>query len=660
MAQETNSNPAPAKEYLVFDLAITRQSENSYRAHVRNSPAGNGANIFEYKLDTSVIDSMRVRVAPGANGKPTVTAPTDQQRKAFGGELFKTVFSGEVYARFETSLAIVKLQDKDLRLRLNLSETPELAQLPWEILFDLKNNRFFSLSSDTPLVRFFELAEGAPPLRIIPPLRILVLISPPTDAEKQAAEREWENLSNALEDLQQKGILQLEHIERASLAQLQSALRKRDYHILHFIGASAFDEQTGQGSLLLHDSEGQSRAVADDKLGILLHDHESLRLVILSSNDGARANRDILYSGIAPTLIQQGIPAVIAMQSDITSTASKAFALGFYQSLYDKYPIDAALIEGRKAILFGDSEAEWSSPVLFMRSPDGVLFNIDSAPAPVAVPSPPATTTPPARESLTFNQLLRQATTAQKSADRIWEDEPKQEPRWRKKYEEAYGYLERADKVTPDNPDVLLRMAQVQARLDPEYSTTAKTILYRLEDLIDEPMDDNQVRILGEAFYLHATLSEPPSEKLLQRARPLFQQLNDEQKMEQIDAQLKRVAGPVVIQKAAAVTPPPAATQEFNPSGRWNIQVQDMVGSRLFVDFKANGSFLMQQQVGMYQVPVSGNWNFNPLTRQLALQGVVNTFQPFILALTLGSAIPNGFIATGSDGIGYILTRAES
>jgi len=38
---------------------------------------------------------------------------------------------------------------------------------------------------------------------------------------------------------------------------------------------------------------------------------------------------------------------------------------------------------------------------------------------------------------------------------------------------------------------------------------------------------------------------------------------------------------------------------------------------------------------------------------------VINTFQPFIMALTLGSALPNGFSATGNNGIGYVLTRSN-
>jgi hypothetical protein len=58
-----------------------------------------------------------------------------------------------------------------------------------------------------------------------------------------------------------------------------------------------------------------------------------------------------------------------------------AFTRGFYDALADDYPVDAATIEGRKAILGllgGDAGAfavsDWATPVLFMRSTDGDIF----------------------------------------------------------------------------------------------------------------------------------------------------------------------------------------------------------------------------------------------------------------------------------------------
>ena len=77
------------------------------------------------------------------------------------------------------------------------------------------------------------------------------------------------------------------------------------------------------------------------------------------------------------TLVQQGIPAVVAMQSEITDEAAIVFATEFYAAIADGYPVDACLVEARKAIFGTGNDVEWGKPVLYMRSPDGHIFGVD-------------------------------------------------------------------------------------------------------------------------------------------------------------------------------------------------------------------------------------------------------------------------------------------
>jgi len=72
--------------------------------------------------------------------------------------------------------------------------------------------------------------------------------------------------------------------------------------------------------------------------------------------------------------VQQGVPAVVAMQTAIQDEKAIQIAHEFYLSLTDGYPVDAALAEGRKAVFNNDGLAEWGTPILFMRSPDGILW----------------------------------------------------------------------------------------------------------------------------------------------------------------------------------------------------------------------------------------------------------------------------------------------
>jgi hypothetical protein len=150
------------------------------------------------------------------------------------------------------------------------------------------------------------------------------------------------------------------------------------------MGHGDFDRNTGQGVLLLEDENSQPLALDGQTLGgVILQDVKSLRLVFLNACDTAKATKQKgqdPFAGVATAMIMAGIPAVVAMQFPITDKAAVKFAGTFYPRIVAGFPVDAAVAEGRKAIKLADSSTmEWATPVLFMRSPDGVLFNIEES-----------------------------------------------------------------------------------------------------------------------------------------------------------------------------------------------------------------------------------------------------------------------------------------
>jgi hypothetical protein len=110
-----------------------------------------------------------------------------------------------------------------------------------------------------------------------------------------------------------------------------------------------------------------------------MHDERTLRLAVLNACEGARTSRADPFAGAAQSLVQQGVPAVIAMQFEITDQAAVVFTHEFYAALADSYPVDAALAEARKAIFAQGNDVEWGTPVLTMRAPDGRIFNVERA-----------------------------------------------------------------------------------------------------------------------------------------------------------------------------------------------------------------------------------------------------------------------------------------
>jgi tetratricopeptide (TPR) repeat protein len=403
-----------------------------------------------------------------------------------------------------TSLDQAESRDAGLRLRLRLSDAPELADLPWEYLYNRSARRFLALSEWTPVVRYLEFPGRVRPLAVRPPLRVLVLIASPTDFPPLDTNAEWEKLREALGDLQLAGRVLVDRVPTGTLADLQRRLRRDDYHVFHYIGHGGYDPQVDDGVLVLEGANGRGQQVSGQDLGVLLHDHRTLRLAVLNSCEGARGGRTDPYSGTAQSLVRQGIPAVVAMQFEITDTAAIAFARSLYEAVADGYPLDAAMAEARKAVRHQPNPVEWGTPVLYLRSPDGRIFDVPSGSA-LTGPAPEQAARPdaPIAESAALTEpyddpeytaalaaffterwdaavdLLTRVLTRHpdfpQAADRLaearrrrqladWDAEAGQaaeQGRWAA----AVAALERVAAAQPDQPDIARRLEQARSQL---------------------------------------------------------------------------------------------------------------------------------------------------------------------------------------------------
>ena len=362
--------------YEDFDLLIDR-SGDSLRAQVLNSPGGQASAEFRLPFSEDKLENYLLRLGRTHRGTRRVESQEMNTAKTFGAALFDAVFTGDVKACFRSSIDEVRRRNAGLRIRLRLGD-PGVADLPWEFLYNRSVNRFIALSVHTPLVRYMDLPERIQPIAVKPPIRVLVMISSPTDFPSLDVEAEWSRLNESLKDRVAAGQLAIERLGCASLESLQRRLRRESYHIFHFIGHGEFDQDQQEGVLILEAENKRGHRVDSQFLGMLLHDHESLRVAILNACEGARTSRTDPFAGSAQSLVQQGIPAVIAMQFEIADDVASRFAHEFYGALADGYPIDASLTEARKSIFAAGHEVEWGTPVLYLRAPDGRIFDIEA------------------------------------------------------------------------------------------------------------------------------------------------------------------------------------------------------------------------------------------------------------------------------------------
>jgi len=380
-----------ALSYLDFDLQIDDLGEAGYRATVLASPAGQAEDDFVLPFSPLELENFFLRIGRPRRGVRRVDSPEMNEARKFGSKLYEAVFQGNLHACLLRSIDYAGQREQGVRLRLRLP--PSLIDLPWEYLYDPAQQRFLVHSTSTPVVRYLDLPQSPKPLAMAPPLKVLVVIAGPQDYQPLDVEAEWQKIKTAVAAMEERGLLHLVRLpadnqQRATLAALQKQLRAAQFHIFHFVGHGGFDTQTQDGVLLFEDDDGRSRLVSGNYLGTLLHDHPSLRLAILNACEGARTTQSDPFAGVAQQLVRQGIPAVIAMQNEITDTAAIRLAHEFYDALSAGYPVDGALAEARKALFTAGNDIEWGTPVLYLRASDGKLF--DLADQPVARPTPAA------------------------------------------------------------------------------------------------------------------------------------------------------------------------------------------------------------------------------------------------------------------------------
>ena len=246
--------------------------------------------------------------------------------------MFDALFHGDLRAMYYESKRTALAQGKGLRVKLRIV-APELAALPWEYLYDAREGEYICLSHGTPVVRYLEVAQPPRPLTVTTPLRILGMVASPRGLPELNVDVEKERLERAVADLQAEGLVELEWLEGETWRDLSKAMRptRGPWHVFHFIGHGGFDRHRDEGFLAVCNRQGERYDLTATQLGRLLADHRTLRLVVLNACEGAQGSNYDIFSSAAATLVRRGIPAVVAMQYEITDQAAIEFAEQLYR-----------------------------------------------------------------------------------------------------------------------------------------------------------------------------------------------------------------------------------------------------------------------------------------------------------------------------------------
>ena len=364
--EENQHNSIPS--YDNYDIRLTSQN-GKYTADVLYSPRGQKKGD-EQELNLDSVETMLAFLR--SKGK----ARREDVEK-LGQLLREALLPGQILGHMEHSLTEAESAGHEgLRVRLRFGlDQPDLLKLPWEYCHDSKG--FLALNNKTPFVRFLETDQpDYRPLAVPRPVRVLVALSSPTDYPKLKVDEEAGWIKSALQELEQKGLVTVKVVEHTTSLDLFRQIHLEfKPHIFHFIGHGDFDED-GQGSLALEDGRSEAKAQlfsTKDMLELLRN--SSVKLAILSACLTAAFENDDALMGIAPRLVDGGLPAVIAMQFPVPDNAAIAFSQFLYASLAAGEPLDVAITNARKGVYFsGTDRVFWGIPVVFMRTPDGVIW----------------------------------------------------------------------------------------------------------------------------------------------------------------------------------------------------------------------------------------------------------------------------------------------
>lgn len=333
------------------------------------------------------------------------------QPEQYGQDLFYALIDGPIRRAYDTASGYAEAQtDGRLRLRLWIDhEAAELHALAWERMHFMAQGDATPLAATgaRPLSRYISLETAAPePIRGYPMRMLFAIANPdnlgaynlaPIDVAQEIA-----SLYEAIGPLQHAGQIELRlmpgrtgipsrlrqqlaaaniHVihGNTTLPRLTQMLAfAPHYHILHFLGHGRFSARSKTAALMLEDGAGHVEIVTDKALVARLPGEALPRLIFTAACQSARRDpgHNNPFVGLAPKLVQAGVPSVIAMQDDIPITAARMLSRDFYRHLLEHGIIDRALAQARRA-LYEAQDKTWAIPTLFMRVPTGQLLMPD-------------------------------------------------------------------------------------------------------------------------------------------------------------------------------------------------------------------------------------------------------------------------------------------
>jgi hypothetical protein len=320
-----------------------------------------------------------------------VDGNTDRYGRQLAAQLFADV---AVKTFYDDARKTARDLAVPLRVRLWIARSAARLQAErWELLYDPIEASPIAVRQDVVFSRYLTSSDRRPirPYDRSRRLRALVAIADGTDLEAyQPNERSLGRLNLEAERARVASALAAMDVDvlaaplRCTLDALAVMLRQ-GYDVLYLVCHGAIVK--GQPVLYLERADGTADGVAADELVTRVRELQTQpRIIVLASCQSAGAGAGgTLANGsplarLGPRLAEVGVPAVIAMQGDVTVTTAGTFVDTFFTQLRQEGAVDLACAAARAQVR--ERNDAWM-PVLFSRLRTGrVWYEPGAAPAP--------------------------------------------------------------------------------------------------------------------------------------------------------------------------------------------------------------------------------------------------------------------------------------
>jgi CHAT domain/SIR2-like domain len=362
--------------YADLECGLHRRDADSYAVELRFSRPGDEAESRLMRDEPALVqfdvDHLRVLTFDPA---------------AYGEHLSKFLFADPaLQTAFAQARSAAQALQVPLRLRLFIGPSaPELHSLRWETLRDPQDGSVLLMSEHLLFSRYLSSFDWRS-VRLRPQVELsaLVLIANPTDVSSYQSGGQplapldvGGELARARASLGNIRVEALASGGSGSLHNLSMALHQ-GYDILYLVCHGALIQ--GEPWLWLENETGATHRVAGMELVARLRELQQCpRLVVLASCQSASSGAEArtgdggALAALGPRLAEAGVPAVVAMQGNITMQTVAQFMPVFFQELQRDGLIDRAMAVARGVVR---GQPDWWMPVLFMRLKSGRIWYV--------------------------------------------------------------------------------------------------------------------------------------------------------------------------------------------------------------------------------------------------------------------------------------------